>query len=295
MPDNHDTPITAPVLVIHGGAGRRKHDPDTEQSARQVMTQALQRGYGILFQGGSSLEAVVAAIEVLEDSPLFNAGRGSVLNRDGKIEMDASVMEGHSQRAGAVAGVRTIKNPIAAAHRVMTASPHVMLIGEGAEQFAAGQKLALADPEYFYTTQRRKQWQQQSHDPGTVGAVALDCQGHLAAGTSSGGLTGKYPGRVGDSAIIGAGTYADELCAISTTGHGECFIRKLIAYDIAARMKYQQLSLENAIRQVSDCCEGGIIALDHTGNVHMHFNTELMYRGFIRTAGQPQVFLYANR
>ncbi len=300
------------VLVIHGGAGgppKGAYSPEKEQQYRDKMTEALKAGAAILQNNGSSLDAVEAAIRILEDSPLFNAGKGAVLDDQGKAEMDASIMDGKTLMAGAVAGVMTIKNPISAARRVMTNSPHVLLIGGGAEKFAKEQKLEIVDPSYFITQERQDQWKKakQKADsasrevkkPGTVGAVALDQAGNLAAGTSTGGMMMKKYGRVGDSPIIGAGTYANnKTCAISCTGHGEFFIRNVVAYDVSARMEYRGESLEEAANAEimqklrEQGADGGLIGLDKNGNITMPFNTNAMFRGYIKSDGTVSVAIY---
>lgn len=312
---------TAPfTVVVHGGAGvisKATIPPEIEAKYRAAIERALLAGHAILANGGASTDAVVAAIKVMEDDPLFNAG---------KNELDASIMDGKSGLAGAVAGVTTIKNPITAARAVMDKTKHVMLIGSGAEKFAAAQKLDLVDPAYFFTQQRWDQLQrakekdrieldhsgkipptasaavpfwQTDYKFGTVGAVALDKYGNLAAGTSTGGLTNKLYGRVGDSPIIGAGTYAENAtAAISGTGTGEFFMRGLLAYDITARMKYLKLSLSDAVDQSIKSAldekrgEGGVIALDAKGNIKFGFNTEGMYRGYIKSDGKPVALIF---
>lgn len=305
------------VLVIHGGAGtirRDKMDADTEQAYRQVLSQALSAGASVLDAGGVSLDAVEKAIRVMEDSPLFNAGKGAVFTHSGKNELDASIMNGADQSAGAVAGVTTIRNPISAARAVMERSPHVMLSGRGAEAFAQQAGIDRVEPDYFFTQRRwdslqrllekeAKEMQLDHDDPyhGTVGAVALDRQGNLAAGTSTGGMTNKRWGRVGDSPVIAAGTYADnELgCAVSATGHGEYFIRYAVAHDICARAAYRQESIEQAaghvvLRKLKEKGgDGGVIAIDGEGNIAMPFNTQGMYRGW-QTNSASYVGIYAD-
>ncbi|RKH32827.1 isoaspartyl peptidase/L-asparaginase family protein [Corallococcus sicarius] len=391
-------------LVIHGGAGvisRENLSPEREAAMRAVLTQALQAGHAVLAKGGKSLDAVTAAIHVLEDSPYFNAGKGAVFNHDGVNELDAAIMDGKTRAAGAVAGVRHIQNPIDLARLVMEKSPHVMMVGDGAEAFAQSQGMPLVDAKYFYTEER---WQglqraleqerakaappatpaappatpdQQppatpgtqaappatpgtpavppttpgtpatpptkpgtpaappttpatppttpgtqatppakpgtqaaapltpgvdpitgDHKFGTVGAVALDQEGNLAAGTSTGGMTNKRYGRVGDAPIIGAGTYADERCAVSATGHGEFFIRYTVARDICARVEYQDLPLPEAANVVIHDVlvkaggEGGVIAMDREGHVAMPFNSSGMYRGYIGEDGTPTVAIF---
>lgn len=322
-------PVQAqPALVIHGGAGtinRGDMSAEVEQAYRDKLGEALQTGYAVLQEGGSSLDAVVAAIQVMEASPLFNAAKGAVFTNAKTVELDASIMEGAMRNAGAVAGVKHTKSPIAAARAVMEHSPHVMLAGEGADTFAEEQGLEVVENSYFYTDRRLRQIEQRLErdrgpsggdgvDPvepggnaplikkyGTVGAVALDRNGHLAAGTSTGGMTNKQWGRVGDSPIIGAGTYADdETCAVSATGHGEYFIRAAVAHDISAMMRYTGLGLIPASNAVihGTLAEmggtGGVIALDAQGNIAMPFNTDGMYRGYIDQEGEMVVQIYRD-
>lgn len=315
------------VLALHGGVGtilKKNMLPDKEAAYRKALNEALTAGGDILQRGGSSLEAVAATIIVLEDSPLFNAGRGSVFTHAGKNEMDASIMDGGTLHAGAVAGVTRIKNPVAAARAILEKSPHIMMIGEGAEAFAAEHQLPLMDPAYFYDDERFRQLklaQQQDEvlldhsgankrmegnienggtKLGTVGAVALDLHGNLAAATSTGGMTNKKFGRIGDSPIIGAGTYANnKTCAVSGTGHGEFFMRNLVAYDISALMEYKGLSLKAAAdfvildKLVSQNGEAGVVAVDRSGNYVMTFNTEGMYRGVVKNDQPPTVAIYS--
>jgi len=295
------------VLVIHGGAGTiLKKNMTDQQEAKYVekLKEALMTGENILKNGGTSLDAVTKAIMVMEDSPLFNAGKGAVFTAEGQNEMDASIMDGQDLNAGAVAGVRHIKNPILAARAVMEESPHVMLAGEGAEAFAEKEGLEIVDTSYFFTENRWKSFlkaKTNAEKHGTVGAVALDKYGNLAAATSTGGMTYKMKGRVGDSPIIGAGTYADNnTCAVSATGHGEYFIRNVVAYDISALMKYKRLSLSEAANEVimkklkKIDAHGGIIAVDKDGNFTMTFNTEGMYRGYVASEGKSEVLIYKN-
>ncbi len=314
---NSHSALSPVTIVVHGGAGTiRKGDMTAamEQAYREKLTEALDAGYGLLESGGSSIEAVIVAIKLLEDSPLFNAGKGSVFTHEGTNEMDASLMEGRSLQAGAVAGVTVVRNPITAARAVMENSPHVLLTGRGAEDFARLQGLEIVDPDYFYSKRRYRQLQNildqekdgsynqeavPGHKFGTVGVVALDERGNLAAGTSTGGMTNKKYGRVGDSPVIGAGTYADNRsCAVSSTGHGEYFIRKVVAYDIAAKMKYAGMSVEEAAVATieGDLTRmggtGGVICLDREGNVAMVFNTEGMYRGYRKKGEEANVFIY---
>ncbi|MEO5602919.1 MAG: isoaspartyl peptidase/L-asparaginase [Cyclobacteriaceae bacterium] len=306
------------ALVIHGGAGtirREEMSPEREKAYHVALKQALEAGYTVLENGGTSVDAVVTSISIMEDSPLFNAGKGAVFSHAGKNELDASIMEGNTLMAGAVAGVATIKNPIKAAHAVMTKSSHVMLTGNGADQFAKEQGLEIVDQAYFFDSARYQQFLELSPPAkanektaarkekkfGTVGAVALDQLGNIAAGTSTGGMTNKKYGRVGDSPIIGAGTYAKNIsCGVSATGWGEYFIRLLVAHDISAMMEYAGLSLEAAADSVimkklpALGGDGGIIALDRSGNISMTFNTDGMYRGFIRKKGEAKTFIYKD-
>lgn len=293
------------VIVIHGGAGniiKENMKPETEQLYLEKLNDALSVGSNILLNGGSSLDAVTAAIIIMEDSPLFNAGKGAVFTAEGKNEMDASIMDGSNLMAGAVAGVQTIKNPILAAREVMEHSKHVMLMGEGADIFAKEHGLKIEDSSYFFTERRWKSLQKANKDKfGTVGAVALDMNGNLAAATSTGGMTNKMKGRIGDTPIIGAGTYADnKSCAVSGTGHGEYFMRNVVAYDIAALMKYSGVSLKQASNYVimkklkDQGGGGGIIALDKAGNFVMTFNTKGMYRGYKNSNGFEEVLIYGN-
>ncbi|WP_233597418.1 isoaspartyl peptidase/L-asparaginase family protein [Corallococcus sp. CA041A] len=390
-------------LVIHGGAGvisRENLTPEREAAMRAALTQALQAGHAVLAKGGRSMDAVTAAIRVMEDSPYFNAGKGAVFNHDGVNELDAAVMDGKTRMAGAVAGVHHIQNPIDLARLVMEKSPHVMMVGDGAEAFAQSQGMPLVDAKYFYTEERWQGLQRAleqekakgappaeqgqpstqglspaqpsapgqppaqgaspatpgqpltpaqppasapqpgqpatpaqpsspaqlptqgatpatpsqpqpgssltpgvdpitgDHKFGTVGAVALDMEGNLAAGTSTGGMTNKRFGRVGDAPIIGAGTYADERCAVSATGHGEFFIRYTVARDICARVEYQDLPLPEAASYVINDVlvkaggEGGVIAMDRQGHVAMPFNSSGMYRGYISEDGTPTVAIF---
>jgi beta-aspartyl-peptidase (threonine type) len=301
------------VLVIHGGAGGtvgQKMPIEKQQEYISKMTEVLRAGAAVLSSGGSSLDAVEKCIRLMEDSPLFNAGKGAVFTEEGKNEMDASIMDGQSLKAGAVAGVTTIKNPISAARAVMEKSKHVLLIDGGAEKFAKDQGLDIVPTSYFYTKQRWEEFQkvrnqEMNHKPdsvkshGTVGAVALDTHGNLAAGTSTGGMTNKIKGRVGDSPIIGAGTYANNnTCAVSCTGHGEYFIRNVVAYDVSARMDYKGQSLLEAAGDIVNTklkaqgAEGGLIAVDKNGNIAMPFNTALMFRGTINSNGKIEVLIY---
>lgn len=314
------------AIVIHGGAGTilpQNMTADLEKAYKERLQAALSAGFTVLEKGGSSTDAVEAAIKIMEDSPLFNAGKGSVFTNDGKNEMDAAIMDGKTLKAGAVAGVRVIKNPVSAARAVMDKSNHVMMIGKGAEKFALECKLEIVDTAYFFEERRWKQLLKAKKEEkqildhsdtsgindidlkdkkfGTVGAVALDKDGNLSAATSTGGMTNKRFGRVGDSPIIGAGTYADNVtCAVSCTGHGEYFIRNVVAYDVAAMMKYGKLSMTDAANEiilkklVSQGGEGGLIAIDKQGNIAMPFNTAGMYRGFMKSDGKSGVFIYKD-
>jgi len=266
---------------------------------RAVLEEALEAGYDILRANGSSLDAVAAAVVVLEDSPLFNAGRGSCFTADGEIEMDASIMDGATLRAGAVAAVRRIRNPILAARLVMEKTRHVLLAGAGAERFARQQGLRLESQSYFRTAKRLAALRKNLKDyHGTVGAVALDSDGRLAAATSTGGYTGKMPGRVGDSPLIGAGTYADDrACAVSGTGLGEAFIRAAVGHDVCARMLYAKVSLASAARAALESVanvggDGGLIAVDRRGNVAMPFNSEGMFRACIDRRGRRSLAIF---
>ena len=317
------------VLVIHGGAGTITRQNMTEQNERAYklsLEKALRAGYEILNSGGSSLDAVEATVKILEDNPLFNAGKGAVFTHEGKIELDAAVMNGKNLAAGSMAGVTTIKNPVSGARAVMEKSGHVMLIGKGAEAFAAEQGLDIVDPSYFYTQSRWDSLQNlikqdsiknkidkvntktlveeaKNNDSkfGTVGAVALDVQGNLAAATSTGGMSNKKYGRVGDVPIIGAGTYANNAtCAISCTGWGEFFIRLVVAKSVSDLMEYKNLSLQKAaeemiMKKVPQLGgDGGLIAVDKKGNFAMPFNTAGMYRGYIRSDGKAVVKIYKD-
>jgi len=287
-----------PVIAIHGGAGtirRSEMTPGRALLYRQALEEALEAAYA----QKSALDAVCAAVVALEDSPLFNAGRGSAYNAEGRHEMDAAVMDGRTLRAGAVAAVCRIRNPVLAARSVMEHSRHVLLAGNGAEQFAQKQGLKREAEDYFATPERLAALRRnlKGHH-GTVGAVALDRQGNLAAATSTGGYTGKLPGRVGDSPIVGAGTYADNrACAVSGTGLGEAFLRAVLAYDVAARLRYRGASLAAAARAALAAVrrlggDGGLVAVDRKGNVAMPFNSEGMYRACIDRRGRRTVAIY---
>ncbi len=282
---------------------------EKETEIRAALQESVQAGHQVLLAGGTSTDAVIAAINVMEDSPLFNAGNGAVFNAAGKHEMDASIMEGAGLNAGAIASVENIKNPIDLACRVMTNSEHVMLMGDGAEEFARQQGFEMMDPAYFYTDFRWQQLQrikarelaskdQQDQWFSTVGAVALDAHGNLAAGTSTGGTSNKRWGRVGDSPIIGAGTYADNnSCAVSATGHGEFFIRHVVAYNICKRVELGIPLKEASDTVVNDILvkaqgEGGVIAIDRQGNIATPFNSEGMYRASVDTKGEMVISIF---
>ncbi len=306
------------ALVIHGGAGNIAKESINEQQREEYLNKlanALKVGEDILGAGGSSLDAVEAVVKMLEDSPLFNAGKGAVFNIEGKNELDASIMCGNTHNAGAVTGLTTIKNPISAARAVMENSPHVFLSGKGAETFAYENGLEMVDPGYFFDQRRWDQYRQHIRNNvnrrrgymdenlkmGTVGAVALDMEGNIAAATSTGGMTGKRYGRIGDSPIIGAGNYASNLsCGVSATGHGEFFIRNMVAYDIAARMHYAGQSLQDAAREVISVnlveqeANGGIIAIDKDGNIVMEFNTTAMFRGYVNSEGKRGAWIFED-
>ena len=315
-------------FVIHGGAGvitRGSMSPEKEKAYKAKLEEALLAGYKALQSGKSSLDAVEIAIRMLEDSPLFNAGKGAVFTADGKNELDASIMNGKTLAAGAVAGLHHVKNPITLARAVMEKSPHVMMVGDGAEKFAKEQNVELVDEKYFWTQERWDALQkilleekEKAASPkpkglsenfaelpynkfGTVGAVALDKEGNLAAGTSTGGMTNKKYGRVGDAPIIGAGTYANnDSCAVSATGWGEFFIRLGVARDICALMEYRAVPIQNAadlvIKQKLQKLggDGGIIGLDKFGNIAISFNSEGMYRAYINSDGKPVVEIYKD-
>lgn len=312
------------AIVIHGGAGtilKENMTPEKEQAYKAVLEEAIRTGYEILKNGGSSLEAVTKTINIMEDSPLFNAGKGAVFTNAETNELDASIMDGATLNAGASAGTTNVKNPIDLARAVMDNSPHVMLAGKGAETFALEQGLEIVEPSYFYTENRFKSLQrikesekvqldhddkQAFYDPeikdskfGTVGCAALDKNGNLAAGTSTGGMTNKRWGRVGDAPIIGAGTYANNAtCAVSSTGWGEFFIRAMVAHDISALMEYKGMSLADAARTVIHDKvgglggDGGIVAVDKNGNMVFEFNTAGMYRASMNDKGDLVIKIY---
>lgn len=294
------------AIVIHGGAGvikRENMSPEMDKDYRAALSEALNKGKKILEEGGSALDAVEMTIRVMEDNPLFNAGKGAVFTHEGKNELDAAIMDGSNLAAGSVAGVTDIKNPITAARYVMTKSPHVMLAGRGASEFAKEQGLEIVPPEYFYTEKRYNELQKilEREKMGTVGCCALDKAGNLAAGTSTGGMTNKRYNRIGDAPIIGAGTYANnKTCAVSATGHGEYFIRWTVAHDISALMEYKGLSLKEASelvvndKLVKAGGSGGVISVDKAGNISLPFNSEGMFRGFATADGKEGIFIYKD-
>jgi beta-aspartyl-peptidase (threonine type) len=305
------------ILTIHGGAGtilKENMTPELEASYKKGLEDALTIGYTLLEKGESALQAIKAAVISLEDNILFNAGKGSVFSKDGRQEMDASIMEGQHLMAGVVSAVRNIRNPVELAYTVMTQSPHVMLTGQGAYEFAKLHNIKTEPDDYFYSEFRHKQWKQLQDSDfaaldhnvsvkdkkfGTVGAAACDKYGNIAAATSTGGMTNKQWGRVGDSSIIGAGTYANnKTCAISCTGHGEPFIRAVAAYDVSCLMEYKGLSLEEAMNVVVHDKllqidgEGGMVGVDATGNAAMVFNSAGMYRGIRGGNRETEVAIY---
>jgi beta-aspartyl-peptidase (threonine type) len=294
------------AIVIHGGAGgMTKEDltPELDKEYRASLQIALSTGKKILSEGGSALDAVEQTIRTMEDNPLFNAGKGAVFTHEGRNELDAAIMDGSNLGAGAVAGVTDIKNPISAARKVMTNSPHVMLSGAGASQFAKEQGLEIVPASYFYTEKRFNELQEllKKEKHGTVGCCALDKYGNLAAGTSTGGMANKRYNRIGDSPIIGAGTYANNnTCAVSGTGHGEYFIRWTVAHDISALMEYKGLSLKEASelvvndKLVKAGGSGGVICVDKFGNISMPFNSSGMFRGFATADGKEGIFIYKD-
>jgi len=299
-------------IAIHGGAGavpRSTLTAEREAHYREALAAALDLGYGTLEQGGCSLDAVTAAVRTLEDNPLFNAGRGAALTREGAAELDAAIMDGRQQRAGAVAAVRHVRNPVELARRVMEKSRHVLLVGAGAEEFALEEGLALVPNLYFRTDERRAQLEAERSgrsvsdlfpsSQGTVGAVALDAAGDLAAATSTGGMTNKRQGRVGDSPIIGAGTYAKNgICAVSATGHGEYFIRTVAAHHICAAVEFRGMDLRAAVQELLHeklrelGGSGGVIAIDRGGGIVTEFSTEGMFRGARNSSGLREIGIY---
>ncbi len=319
---NSDSPAvtdkqTKVALVIHGGAGtilKKNMTAEKEKAYKDALKEALVAGYHILINQGSSTKAIKKSITIMENSPLFNAGKGAVFTHEGKNSLDASIMVGNDLTAGAIAGVETIKNPILLADKVRTDSVHVMMSGQGAEEFAKKQDIEQVDPKYFFTQRRWDSLQKalkvdakQAVLPkdeadnfkfGTVGAVALDTNGIIAAGTSTGGMTNKRYGRIGDSPIIGAGTYANGQCGISATGHGEYFIRAAVTYDICALVAYKEMSINDAADKVihdklkAMGGDGGVVGLDNQGNIMMSFNTAGMYRASIDTDGNVTIKIY---
>jgi isoaspartyl peptidase/L-asparaginase-like protein (Ntn-hydrolase superfamily) len=304
------------TIAVHGGAGLiRRHSltPEREEGCREGLRAALAAGSAVLSAGGAALDAVVAAVVALEENPLFNAGRGAVLAADGTIELDAAVMDGRTRAGGAVAGVRTVRNPVLLARAVAERTPHVLLVGEGAESFAREIGLERVEPDWFRTPERVEQLEQARAEErvsldhgggsvdvyGTVGAVACDAKGHVAAATSTGGMVNKRAGRVGDTPILGAGTFAwDHTCAVSGTGHGEPFVKLGAAARVSARMELEGRSLDEAARLVMHADlpelqgEGGLIAVDARGEVALVFNSAGMFRGFVRDGGPPQVDIW---
>ena len=301
-------------LAIHGGAGslpRSDMSAEAERRYRSGLQEAIDAGFAVLQGGGTSMDAVTRAVVLLEDNPLFNAGKGAVFTLDGRNELDASIMDGSTLKAGAVCGVTRIRNPVTLARAVMEGSERVMLAGTGAEEFAAAQGFSFVPPSYFHTAERWRQLERiRAGDAGlsaltishigTVGAVAVDAQGRLAAATSTGGMTGKRYQRIGDSPIIGAGTYADNRsCAVSATGHGEVFIRTVVAHDISARMRFGGRSLGAAVREVvlgelpPLGGEGGVIAIDARGEIAIEFNSEGMFRASRRQGEETRIGIYA--
>ena len=296
------------AIVIHGGAGtilKKNMSDEMENAYIKKMEEAINAGYNILENNGSSVDAVEATIQILENSELFNAGKGSVLSNAGIVEMDASIMRGDNLNAGAISGVTTIKNPISAARLVMEKSEHVFLSGKGADSFAKYENLEIVENEYFITNRRlnslrnaKKRDSLADNKFGTVGCVALDSEGNITSGTSTGGMTNKKWNRVGDVPIIGAGTYANnKTCGISSTGWGEYFIRNVVAYDISSQMEYNNTSIQsaskNTLKKVKDLGgNGGVVGLDSKGNITMDFNTEGMYRGYKKSNGDFEIKIY---
>jgi beta-aspartyl-peptidase (threonine type) len=297
------------VLLVHGGAGKLTREvigSQKEAECKAALEEALRLGHQVLKTGGTSLHAVEAAVRSLEDCPLFNAGRGACFNSEGKHELDACIMDGITRKAGAIAAITNAKNPISVARAVMERSSHVLLSGEGANRFATSNGAELVEQSYFATELQRNYWQnvQTMNSPspaekhGTVGAVAVDAHGNLAAATSTGGTVNKLPGRIGDTPIVGAGTYADNLVAASGTGQGEYFIRFAICHEIASMIKYARISLDEAAKQAIRIVQqaggdGGIIAIDKDGNFSMPFNTEGMYRGYITKDGECRASIFS--
>ena len=295
-----------PVIAIHGGAGvilKGDLSEEREKLIREKLDEAISRGYEILNASGSSTDAVIETIKILENSPLFNAGKGAVFTNNGTIEHDASIMNGADLNAGASSGTMHVKNPITLANAIMTKSDHVFLSGSGAEEFAKKENLDMVEQDYFYTEFRFNQLKKMKDDSkfGTVGCVAMDKKGNLVAGTSTGGMTNKKWGRIGDSPIIGAGTYANNnTCAVSCTGSGEYFMRSVVAYDVSALIEYEKLSLKDAVYKIihkklpSIGGDGGLIAIDNKGNIAMDFNTPGMYRASINKNGEKVIQIYSE-
>ena len=296
------------AIVVHGGAGtilKKNMSDEMELAYKLKLEEAINAGYNILEKNGSSKDAVEETIKILENSELFNAGKGSVLSNKGVVEMDASIMNGQNLNAGAISGIKTIKNPISAARLVMEKSEHVFLSGEGAEEFAKLQGLDIIDNEYFITETRlksllnaKKRDSIKDNKFGTVGCVAIDKFGNITSGTSTGGMTNKKWNRIGDVPIIGAGTYANNnTCGISSTGWGEYFIRNVVAYDISSQIEYKKISIDlaakNTLKKVKDLGgSGGVIGIDKNGNILMDFNTEGMYRGYKKSDGESEISIY---
>ncbi len=296
------------AIVVHGGAGtilKKNMSDEMELAYKLKLEEAINAGYNILEKNGSSKDAVEETIKILENSELFNAGKGSVLSNKGVVEMDASIMNGQNLNAGAISGIKTIKNPISAARLVMEKSEHVFLSGEGAEEFAKLQGLDIINNEYFITETRlrsllnaKKRDSIKDNKFGTVGCVAIDKFGNITSGTSTGGMTNKKWNRIGDVPIIGAGTYANNnTCGISSTGWGEYFIRNVVAYDISSQIEYKKISIDlaakNTLKKVKDLGgNGGVIGIDKNGNILMDFNTEGMYRGYKKSDGESEISIY---
>ena len=295
-----------PVIAIHGGAGvilKGDLSEEREKLIREKLDEAISRGYEILNASGSSTDAVIETIKILENSPLFNAGKGAVFTNNGTIEHDASIMNGADLNAGASSGTMHVKNPITLANAIMTKSDHVFLSGSGAEEFAKKENLDMVEQDYFYTEFRFNQLKKMKDDSkfGTVGCVAMDKKGNLVAGTSTGGMTNKKWGRIGDSPIIGAGTYANNnTCAVSCTGSGEYIMRSVVAYDVSALIEYEKLSLKDAVSKIihkklpAIGGDGGLIAIDNKGNIAMDFNTPGMYRASINKNGEKVIEIYSE-
>lgn len=308
-----ETSPTPFALAIHGGAGDitpQNLPTDQEEACRIALTEVLEKGYEMLRSGANSLDVVEATVRMLEDCPLFNAGKGASFTHDGRNELDASIMDGRTLQAGAVAGISFVRNPISAARAVMEQSPYVLLVGKGAEEFASERGLEIVDPSYFYTQRQFERLEElkskgvaqpskSGEKFGTVGAVALDSYGNLAAATSTGGMMNKRYGRIGDSPVVGSGTYANNAtCAVSATGHGEHFICNVVAFDISALMEYKGLSVQAATEEVvlkklvNRHGDGGVVAVDKNGNIAITFNSAGMYRGSVGTSGRLKVGIF---